>query len=1077
MKQKALLVVPIFLLILSLSLRAQITSSSISGQVKDQSNELVTGASVVLTHLSTGTVYKTITTAAGTFHLGNLSPGGPYLLKVAFIGYQPEERSNIYLTLGVNQRFDIVLKTQTKELGEVKITATKGAPKVGTGERVATEEAQKIASLSRSLQDLTRLTPQSNNNSFLGSNFRYNNVTIDGAINNDAIGFSPSLGGQTNTSGQPGSSTRTNPVSLDAIQDVQVYLAPYDVKIGNFVGGSVNAVTRAGTNTIHGSVYGYGRASFLIGPNNAGDKAPLPSDFHDYQTGFRLGLPLIKNKLFLFTNEELTRRLDPVILAAGSPQIAKVIDLPTAQALTNYLESKFQIDPKSDQNTSIFSRSNKFFNRLDWNINDKNQLTIRNNTVLSKATNLERDQQNFRFSSIDFTQINNQNSTVAELKSRGNSFSNSLVLGYSSIHDYRVPGSNPSLPQVQIAGLSTGTIFLGTDREASIFDMKQKTFEFTDNFTFYKGKHTFLVGTHNEFYRIQYGFVNSWNGRIDYNSVSDFLSNLPSRVRGNFNYVNNSRDYILTHPSALFNVNMFSLYLQDEIQLSSRLKIVPGIRFDLPDVPNKQPLSTKTTSSPVDPNYGTTYTYTLPKDIHNKYLGQVQVSPRFGFNYDAFGDSRLVFRGGSGIFTGRIPFAWLGYAFYNNGNTFGAYDQKASPAKPFIGDPLTTSANGIADFAKLNGVAVNDPSTPTQVDLIDNNFKMPKVWRSSLGIDYTTENKFKFTLEGIYTSVIKDLKFQQLNLLDNPIYYPYDVNHQQPIYPSGKINPSFTNAYLLSNTNKGYRYSLTAQASKSFEFGLDLMAAYTYGQSKDITNGIRNSMESNWQLNQALSPNSPTLAFSNFDVRHRIFSVLNYKINWDKRHTTNFSFFLNAQSGSPFTYGFLNATIQNTPQQVSLAYIPKVGETLRFFGDLVDGAGNVTATAAQQAAAFDAFIDNDPYLRTRRGNFTQRNGGRTPWNTQLDFRLTHDFQIPAHKNTLTLTFDIVNLTNLLNAKWGRAYFSPNTFNSTASVGLKLRTAGTGTTYPTYTFTNPGVPYAIDFFNSRYQMQFGLRYSF
>jgi hypothetical protein len=1082
MKSRLLSLLSIFMLLATVA-NAQVTTSSINGKIKDAKGLAIPGATVLLVHAPTGTKYGIVTTADGNFRLNNLNPGGPYKISVIYMGFAKQEKDNINLSLGVDQRIDFTLLEEGQTLNEVKITGTKGPTKTGAGTRIGEEQIKTLPTASRSLQDVTRLTPQgSKDNSFVGTNFRYNNVTIDGAINNDAIGFSPSLGGQSGSSGMPGSSTRTNPVSLDAIQDVQVLLAPYDVKIGNFTGGSINAVTRGGTNVISGSVYGYGRNADFVGRNKTGDNAKEPSAFHDYQTGFRLGFPIIKNKLFFFTNEEITRRQDPIILAAGSADNS-IISIAQAQQISDRMKNTYGFDAGSFDNYNIFSKSNKFFNRLDWNINEKNQLTIRNNTIRSTATNLERDQANFRFGGIDYQQTNNQSSTVAELKSRiSNSASNSLVVGYSSIHDYRDPLSSASLPQIEIS-LNGGTIFLGTDREASIFNMKQKTFEFTDNFTFTRGKHTFTFGTHNELYAITYGFVNAWNGRIAYKSVSDFLNNLPSRVRTNFNYTDNSRDNILANPPAEFKLNMFSLYGEDQFQVTDRFKLTYGLRLDMADLPNKQPLSDKTMNSPVDANYGATYTYTQPKDIKNSYLGKVQVSPRLGFNFDIKGDQSLILRGGSGLFTGRIPFAWLGYAYYNNGATYGAYDKNnivtgtgtaIAPGTDPIKD--AQSGNGEAGFAQKNGVNVNDATGATQVDLIDNNFKMPQAWRSSLALDYKTTNQWRFTLEGIYTKVVQDLKFQQINYVDNPTYLIYDTQHQQPIYSGNKINAKYTNAYLLSNTTEGYRYSVTGQISKGFPFGLEVMAAYTYGQSKDITNGIRNSMESNWQLNQALSPNNPQLAYSNFDIRNRIVSTVNFKHSWDKgnKYVANFSLFFSAQSGSPYSYGFVNKTINGTGQSVSLVYIPQVGETSKFFAN--------NATGIAQAAEFDALINSNSYLSKRRGNFTERNGARTPWNIQGDFRFSQDFLINsgAHKHTLTFTYDIINLTNMLNKDWGIQYFSPNTFNSMASIGLSTTTGGTGsaTTYPTYTFAQKDVTtYSKDFFGSRYQMQLGLRYSF
>ena len=493
----------------------------------------------------------------------------------------------------------------------------------------------------------------------------------------------------------------------------------------------------------------------------------------------------------------------------------------------------------------------------------------------------------------------------------------------------------------------------------------------------------------------------------------------------------------------------------------------------VPSGPSLSPLTTDYSKN-TDPNYGTTYTHQATSATTNKLFGQPMISPRIGFNWDVKGDKSIIIRGGSGLFTGRIPFAWLGYSYYNNGVNYGAYDTKfsysnaANSPKPGT-DPLAGN-NTALTFAQANG-----GTTKTQVDLVANNFKMPQVWRSSLAADVKLFRGYKMTLEGIFTKTIYDVMFQQINLKDSVTYNSYDRQHQQPIYlGSGngqRINPNFSNAYMLSNTNQGYRYSLTAQLTKSYKFGLNVMAAYTYGKSFDITNGIRNSMESNWQLNPALNPNSPGLAYSNFDIRHRIVSSVMYKKEWNKKLTSYVSFIFTSQSGSPYTWGYVNATIQNTPQQVSLAYIPNKGaEELEYFN------GN-----AAMAAKFDNFVDNDKYLSSRRGNFTERNGARTPWNNQLDCRLMQDVNFYAgakeKKHTLQFTFDIINLTNLLNPNWGLSYFVPNTFNSMSSLGL-ANANKTVNGHQTYTFTQPTTnPYSVDQFASRFQCQVGARYMF
>lgn len=1071
-------------LLFTYSAKAQETSGGISGKVKDAAGKPLAGASIVAVHTSSGTQYSVASDEKGFYFLNNMRIGSGYVITVSMVGMQSEVRELVDIRLGGTQQLDFVLTASNKELNAVVVSAKTSklrADTYGAGKNISAEQVRNMPTVNRSITDITRLTPQgSRDNSFGGSNFRYNNVTIDGAINNDAIGFSPSLGGQTGTSGMAGSSTRTNPISLDAIEDMQVYLAPFDVKIGNFTGGSVNAVTRSGTNKVTGSVYGFGRFAAITGKDKAGKLGKMNSDFYDYQAGFRVGFPIIKNKLFFFTNEEITRRQDPTQLSVGTAETRHILSAEDADAIAGAVKSRYGniFDAGTAGVYTNTSESKKFFNRLDWNISNKHQLAIRNNTILSKATHMDRDQQDFRFSSMAFEQTNNQTSTVAELKSRfNNQLTGNLVVGFTQVNDKRDPLSDPSLPQVQIMGRTPGTtIYLGTDREASIFNMRQRTWEITANLNYTSGAHKFLIGTHNELYNIRYGFVNSWNGRVDYLNIEDFLSNNPYRVRGSYNYNNNTREYIMSNPAANFNVHMYSLYMQDEIRVNDRLRITPGLRADLAYLPDMPVRSSKVEDIFADPNFGNTYTYTPLNRLKNRFLNKVQLSPRVGFRYDVPGNGDVIIRGGAGLFTGRIPFAWLAYAYYNTGNSYGAFDQKADE-KAFApgSDAIRPNPNGIGEFIRQNGAVINDPNSgKTQVDLMDNDFVLPKVFRGSIGVDYETGNKWKFTIEGLYTKVVKDVLFQQLNTSDDPHYYGFDKAHRQPVY-SGTVDGRFSNVYLLSNTNQGNRYSITGIVSKTINGVLNASVAYTYGQSKDLSNGVRNSMESNWQLNQALVPNNPGLTYSNFDIRHRIVSNISYTHMWPKAGKTNVSLFFSAQSGTPFTYGIVNNSVQGLPQQVSLVYIPTSEEAIHFFKD----AGG--KQAQQQAADFNSFIDNNKYLSGRRGDFTERNAARTPWNVQADLHVSHDIFLNKNRSQfITLVVDVMNFTNLLNRNWGIQYFSPNTFNSTASVGLTpslfppLQNPGN---YPVYTFKDPGKPYSIDYFGSRTQMQLGIRYTF
>ena len=976
--------------LISLVSFSQVTTSTINGKT-------ISNSTIELIYTPTNTKYKTTADASGFFHVYNANVGGPYVIKITSVGYKPYDKTEVYFNLG-NNDIEAQLELDAQQLKAVTVVGTKNTIKNASGLLINEEKLKSTPTLSRSITDFTKLVPQSVNNSFAGTNFRYNNVTIDGTINNDAIGFSPSLGGQAGTSGMPGSSTRTSPISIDAIKDIQVYVAPFDVKIGNFLGGSINAITRSGTNNVQGSVYTFGRNLHNI---------------KDIQGGFRVGFPIIKDKLFFFTSEEITHRQDPVLYGTNSNGL---INDSIAKIIKDYTLSKYGFNVGDYQDYSISSNSRKLFNRLDWNISNKHQLTLRNNTVFSDATNLERDAANFRFGSMDFRQNNNQNSSVLELRSHFGKASNSLILGYTDIHDYRTPLSERiSFPQTEIA-YNGGTIFFGNEREATIFNLKQKTVEFTNNFNWSIGKHSLLIGTHNEFYKIDYGFVNSWNGRISYKSLADYLAGKVNRVRGFYGFQTNNRDSIFNNPYAQYDVNLLSAYVQDEISLG-KLKLSPGIRFDYTDLPNKPALSAQ-----------------VPKQYTNDYFNNSNISPRLGFTFKS---NSWTVRGGTGVFVGRIPFAWLGYAYYNDGVGFGSFDLNNRATVTNVGDPIKDSPK---TFAFNNG-----QKNLVQIDLLDNGFKMPKVWRSNLAIDKTISG-YKITLEGLYTQVLTDLKFQQINIItDNPTYYSFDTNKEMPIYSGAKVNANLSNAYLLSNTDKGYRYQYTASVNKRYKFGLDVYSAYTYGVSKDITNGIRNSMESNWQLNQSLTPNDPQLAYSNFDIRHRIISQFVYKIK-----KTQIGAVINSQSGIPFTWGLVNGTLQNNPQAAGLVYI---------FKDLAEATKYIPA--AGQAQAFVDFVNSDEYLSSRKGQFTERNGGRTPWSTTIDLKFTHNVD-----KKLQLTLDVFNINS------GKIYFISNTFNSTSSVGL------TKVSGETFSFAKPTqLPYSVDQVNSKWQAQLGVRYNF
>jgi hypothetical protein len=1104
-----------FFLLLTRLASAQVTTSSLSGKVISDKNEELIGVTVVATNVPTGTKRGTGTETDGRFSIPNLAPGGPYTVTVTYVGFKEQTVTGVFLTLGNTTRLNFTLAAEAQALNEVVITGNTQATKTGAGTNVGREALQQLPTISRSIQDFTRLDPRSSNGSFAGTSFRYNNITLDGAVNNDAIGFSPSLGGQGGTSGLPGSSARANPISLDAIQEIQAQIAPFDVTLGNFTGGSINAVTRSGTNDFHGSVYGFGRTQGITGKSIDGADSKIGSSYHDYQTGFRLGGPIVQNKLFFFVNAEIARRQEPQFYGAGTPGSPVSQDL--AQLIANKLQTTYGYDVGAYNDYNIHANSDKIFGRLDWNVDDKTSIALRHNYVKSNATNLERSSSLFKFGSQDFNQNNLQNSTVLEVKSNfSNKLANNLILGYTNIHDYRslLGGQSSLFPAVQInnvgpvAGSATSPttyyagsnqILLGSDREASIFNTRTRTMEITDNVTYFAGNHTLTLGTHNELYKIDYGFINSWNGRIEYNNVAQFLADQPSRIRGTYHLGDNSYDYNYNNPSASFNINLYSAYLQDQWSVNDRLKITPGIRFDLASLPNAPQLNSALVNNPQnDANtLNQTYQHVPWSGFNNELFGKVQFSPRLGFNYDVKGDGSIVVRGGSGLFTGRIPFAWLGYAFYNNGVNYNSVDLNniQASAGSTTGPKYLLNQDPNKIYAQLPASA----QSTTEVNLIDPNFKMPQVWRSSLAFDFKLPMGFRASVEGLYTKVIKDVQFENINLTDNATYFAQGPT-QTPRYsaPAGgnaKVNTAFSNAFLLTNTDQGYRYQLTGSVGKGFGNFLDLTAAYTYGQSKDISNGIRNSFQSNWELNPAQNVNNPGLAYSNFDLRHRVVASINFHKAFAQRFTGYFTSVLTYASGSPYTWVYNNNFFGNGQQPVSLAYIPANAADITLVSRASSAAAYTLDASGAQYAALSNFIDGDSYLKNRRGQYAERNAARTPWNNQADVRLMVEAKLgkveagvtPAG-HSIQISFDIQNVGNFLNKSWGRQYFVPNTFNSTLGTGLSqvafADAAGNiSTTYsagtfnrPAFTYSSPAT-YSIDQLASRWQGQLGVRYLF
>lgn len=1081
------------LVVLSVPALAQETTATLSGHVKEAKGAFVSGAIITVKHEPTGYVTTAQTNSKGIFVIPNLKAGGPYTVKISFLGFKEEVFTDVNLSLGNNPDVNVSLVNTATVLTEVTVSAA-GKKQLPGATTIGSRQLSTLPTLGRSLSDFTRLTPQSNNNSFAGTNFRYNNLTIDGSVNNDAIGFSNSFGGVSGggQSGAAGAGTRTNPYSLDVIQEVQVQLAPFDVKQGNFTGGSVNAVTKSGTNDIHGSVYGYGRSQALVGKSVDGLKTKIGSDFHDYQWGATISGPIAKNKIFYIVNFEQTRRQEPTFYNAGDPGSA--VTVADATSIYNQLKSKYGYDAGSYLGAyKIFTNSDKLFARLDFNLNPKNSLTLRAIYTKGLGNNLERTSTNFQFGSTDFTQHTDNLNLTAELKSKlSNNVNNQLNLSYINVHEYReFPGTLS--PFMDIGG---GAVWAGTWREASIYNMKQKTFEISDNLTVTSGINKFTFGTHNEFYNLTYGFVNSWNGRWEYSNVSNFLGDKPSRIRGAYTTdpkFPNDRNSLYNNPPSPYKVALLSAYAQDEISVAHNFKLTPGLRVDYSALGDAIPVD-KDFATAVNNTSNPTYSNTPFNQLNNKWLGRANLSPRLGFNWDVNSNQSFIIRGGLGVFVGRMPFAWLGYAETLSGGYYNNIDFKPTAGNTVGGNvtvPLAINPLYLKDTINAHALASANAAATREVDVIDNNFKLPRVLRTNVAADLKFGKGYKLTLDVLYTKTLYDVQFQQINIKDQVEYYTSGPT-QSPVYTGGKLNNQYSNVYLLTNTTQGYRYNLTAQLSKttnnlrlgSRSLNINWSAAYTYGVSKDLSNGIRNSFQSNYEVNPSIVSNNPELAYSNFDLRHRIVATFGGNLVWNNSNSTSLTFFYSGQSGSPYSvvYNAGGAPFGNAAN-ANLPYIPRDQNDIR----LVD---NGSYTAAQQWTDMDNFIKGDKYLNSRRGQYAERNGLRTPWNHELDLKLMHEFKLSKtnNKKTLQLSLDIFNVLNLINSDWGHITFVTNVNNYTVNLltfakdanGVSPGKPSSGY-LPSFTFNKPtgldGHYYTVDPINSRWQGQFGVKYNF
>jgi hypothetical protein len=1027
---------------------AQVTTGTLRGTVTDSTGAAVPYATVKVIQRSNGFVFGTATQENGDFSLNQLSPDQSYTLEVSSIGYNTYIENNISIQLGESLIRQIILQTSENRLNDVLITIDANDPlfypKKGNEQTVSAITIATIPTLNRSIQDMTGTLPEAHLNSFGGANYRFNNLSIDGSASNDVVGFQePASGAAGNVaSGTPGGVAGTQPIGFGAIGALSVKTAPFDVTYGNFTGASLNAVTKSGTNTTQATVYSFGRNAWISGKEAAG-VAQLTDGMYDLQSGFSVGGPIKTNKLFYFLNAEYTAAAEPLANNPGS--VTSNIPLEVVTLIADTLQSRYGYDPGIYTNAENQRSSTKLFLRLDANLSEKHKLTLRNNFVKGFADYLEWSPNFFNFGNQAFRHHSNYNSLVGELKTIINTdLYNKLVVSHSYVNDYR-SFEGEVFPHLEITYNTANTIFAGTYREASIYELFVHTFQFTDNLTWYKNKHSVTAGLTAEYNAIDYNFLTAWNGRWQYASIEDFLNDEPSRVRGVYNSINNDYDYNAQTPSASYGVLLGALYIQDELNINRRLSFLLGLRSDIQWHPGEFPLREELQQVAAFAHY-TNDINSLP-----------QINPRLGFNYKLNKNRNFVLRGGTGTFTGRMPFVWYAYAHYISGTTYFNIDYKPS-------DPLPITGN-LADLASLQ------PGL-TEVNLIDSGFQIPRDWKSNLAIDWKLADYTLFTLEGTYTNTLQGLMFTSVNRKDS--IGTFSGADNRPYYLATgnaiKLDTNYTNVFVLTNVDEGYRYTITASLSHKGD-RYSGYAGYTFGESKDISSTVRNSHAANFEWNQALVANDPELAYSNFDIRHKIvtYHFLHMPV---ARHHLEIGLIYRAVSGSPFSYVYEGDVNRDGSAKNDLLFVPETADDI-VLTDITDESGVVLVDATTQWQQLDAYISQDAYLSGIRGEYAARNAARTPWNHQLNLRLA--YEIPFEKSSLKCSFDIFNLPNMLNSEWGAQYFVPNTQN--AGYGL-LQYVKITDNQPVYQFYNPtGTPWQIDPFSSRWQGQLGLQWMF
>ena len=1066
---------------------AQITTSGVKGLIKANGEDVI-GATITVTHVPTGAVYRSVTNSVGRFTIQGMRAGGPYTVEISYIGYKTKEIKNVTLKLGEMSDLSTQLEEDAHALGEVVVKGKLGldASKTGAAASYSAKDIANMPSISHSIGDITRMNPmvsvsQSGAMSFAGVNNRYNSFQVDGAVNNDVFGLT--------SNGQNGGQAGAQPISTETIDQVQVSVAPFDVRQSGFTGGAINAITKSGTNTFHGSVYGNWLNKDLIGSKYTlmnGKDSQKYDDETDYRYGVTLGGPIIKNKLFFFANYEKSNKEYPNNYGYGSDASKlgtegfKIAD----DVLAILKEKGYNASYNNPKN---YTKSDKAGIKLDWNINDKHKATFGWRMVNAKQLNSNSTAGYLNASDYQYDFVSKSNTFTAELNSSfSEKINNQFQASYVSVRDHRDPKG--IAPMIQIKNVGGGTLCLGTERSSTANSLNQDIISFTDNLNWYVNNHTLTFGTHGEYYKFKNLFIQDNYGTYYFNNFDDFkmfasgqkYAASVDKKTGVTTYYNTLNQYRYCTANVAvtgdprwapeFAAGQIGFYAQDKFNVTPNFELTYGLRMDIPlffDTPTE---NAEFNASAAKQGWNVV--------TNHKLSSTPMWSPRVGFRWNIEKEHNMILRGGAGIFTGRIPFVWLSNNFTNTGIQTSVYNVYGS----------TGLKEGKQNTGKLSDVSlIVDPYKQSEnaeklgtsnqaINVFDKDFKFTQNLRLDLALDFTLAG-IDFTLEGVFSKNLNDIYYKDLTRTEagktlGETYESLSFDNR-PMFSkiTSTEDPNlkkFTNVYMLDNTSKGYSYNLSLSAVKRFDFGLDLAASYTYSRSKSVNCGTASVAQSNYNYNYTYqNPNSPELGFTAFNVPHQIKASAFYHKDYAEHWNTTVGLIYTGTSGSPYSlyyYGDLN---QDGSNGNDLMFIPTDEQI-----DKMQFKANKNYTADEQKENFREWIANDGYMSKHRGEYFKRYADNLPFESHFDFHLaqTYKFKVGAQVHAVELSFDVLNVGNMFNKKWGRY-----TSTGTAKYYSPVTYSGNGQ----FQFLHPGnyEMRSYDDYYSRWRGQLGLKYTF